>query len=165
MLNKMPESNVEETGSAPSHSFQRKKVVILQLLLAAAVLFLASTAFAFLSDKQLIINGQKYNVTIADTAKERENGLSGWERLGDNQGMLFVYTDAGQYCMWMKDMRFTIDLVWLDSNKKVVGTKANATPDSYPEAFCQNNDAQYVLEVPEGTIAKQGIKPGDQAKF
>lgn len=163
MSNKTRENNIEKTESAPKP--RQKNIVILLLLLAVAVLFLAATAFAFLSDRRLIINGQNLDVTIADTAKEREKGLSGWERLGENQGMLFMYTDAGQYCMWMKDMEFAIDIVWLNGDKKVVTTKENAAPDSYPEAFCPSDDAQYVLEIPHGTISKLNIKPGDQTKF
>ena len=144
---------------------KQKLVIVLLIVLAISVLFFAVTASSFLSDKRLFLNDHKFDVTTADTAKERENGLSGWERLGEGQGMLFVYTDASQYCMWMKDMHFAIDIIWLDSNKKVISTKENATPDTYPEPFCPSGDARYVLEVSSGTVSRLGIKSGDQTNF
>mgnify|MGYP001178230261 CR=1 FL=1 len=163
MSNKTPKNNVEETALVPKP--KTVGTVFLLILLAGAVLFLTKILFTFLSDKHVLLNNQKIDVTVVSTPKERERGLSGWNRLGEKQGMLFVFNDSGTYCMWMKDMKFAIDMVWLDGDKKVTNIKQNATPESYPEPFCNKDDAKYVLELPEGSVSKYGIKSGNQAIF
>lgn len=161
MSNKTQKSSDEKIESAP-----KKTPVIALLLSAILVLVIASVAFTFLSDKRMSVNGQRIDVTVANSPAEREKGLSGRERLAANQGMLFEYSDMGQYCMWMKDMKFALDMVWIDANKKVVYIQENATPESYPdETFCSPQDAKYVLEVNAGSVQRWGIKTGDTIKF
>lgn len=163
MSNKMPKNNAEETALAPKP--KTKSTVILLILLAGAVLFLTKILFTFLSDKHVFLNNQKIDVTVVITSKDREKGLGGREELGNNQGMLFVYDSSSQYCVWMKDMKFAIDIIWLDDNKKVTSIKQNATPKSYPETFCSDGDARYILELPADSVSRLNIKQGDQAKF
>lgn len=163
MSSKTHENSDEKTESAPKS--QSKAIVVLLIFLAVAVLLFAVTAFTFLNDKRLVLNGQKFDVVTVDTPSAREKGLGGWDRIGEKQGMLFVYSDPGPYCMWMKDMKFNIDIVWFDSDKKIVDVKKDATPESYPDTFCPNSDAKYVLELKAGTAQAIGLQVGQQAKF
>jgi uncharacterized membrane protein (UPF0127 family) len=65
----------------------------------------------------------------------------------------------------MKDMKFALDMIWLDESKKVVTVKANVTPDTYPGSFCPDGPAQFVIEVPAGTAAGYKFEPGSQVRF
>ena len=138
---------------------------ILLALLAVAVLIASYVAFSFLPDRTLVINNKRVNVLLADTSAERAKGLSDRDRMNSDQGMLFVFDTPSQYCFWMKDMKFPIDMVWLNKDKKIITIRANATPDSYPDTFCPDEDAQYVLEISAGQAANLHIKEGDQAQF
>ena len=72
-------------------------------------------------------------VQIADTPDKQTQGLSDRTSLPQGKGIIFVFdTPAPQY-MWMKDMNFALDIVWLDQNKKVVHIAADATAESYRE--------------------------------
>lgn len=97
---------------------------------------------------------------IADTPEEKALGLSGRETLGGNEGMLFVFEKPSIYSFWMKDMRFPIDIIWLDEYFRVVDISANADPSSFPRLFAPSAPAQYALEVPNG-FAKQHINIGE----
>lgn len=79
----------------------------------------------------------------------RERGLSGRKTITKNTGMLFVFEQPGVQCIWMKDMKFPIDIVWLNSTGLVIKVEANVSPDSFPKSFCQS-DALYVLETAAG---------------
>ena len=160
MSNKTPKSSDAKTESAPKTAQLLVLVVIAVLLLMSSVIL-----FGLLPDRTLTIDNKRINVTIARTSAEREQGLSGRDRLGDNEGMLFVFDSPSPYCFWMKDMNFPIDMIWLDENKKVITIKENATPESYPEPFCPIEDAQYVLEIGVGKAREWGIERGDQAQF
>ena len=52
----------------------------------------------------------------------------------------------------MKDMRFPIDIVWLDENKNIVGIERGVSPDSYPETYKPPIAVLYALETNPGLI-------------
>ncbi len=98
------------------------------------------------------------SVEIASTKEEVEQGLSGRERIDQNEGMLFVFPSMGQYAFWMKDMKFVLDMVWISDEGRVVYIKENAIPDSYPKKTFKNEAyAKYVLEMKAGSVAKYGL--------
>jgi uncharacterized membrane protein (UPF0127 family) len=73
--------------------------------------------------------------------------------------MLFTFPgEREERCIWMKDMKFTIDVLWLDRNKRIVSAIANLTPASYPQKYCAS--AAYIVELPAGTIRGQGLRTG-----
>src|SRR4051812_8934615 len=51
---------------------------------------------------------------VARTNSEREKGLSGTHDLRSNQAMLFVYDTDDEWSIWMKEMNYPIDIIWLD---------------------------------------------------
>ena len=142
-------------------------VLILGIVLVAIVFFLE-----FKKDKVpneslpadhvlTMPDGSRVRVRLASTPGAREEGLSGFKSLPDDQGMLFLFPSAGSYPFWMKDMDFPIDIVWLrhtDAHTlQVVGMKTNFTPDSYPSEYAPSDTADAVLEINSGNAAKWGI--------
>jgi len=102
---------------------------------------------------------------IVDSPEKQALGLSGRESLGENEGMLFVFEVADNRYFWMKDMNFSIDIVWIGENKEVVDIIKNVTPESYPEKFSPKTPAKYVLEVNAGFSDEYKIKIGDLVEF
>lgn len=132
--------------------------------LAGALLFFGFLAVfsgvrGLLDDKSnLLAPGGRIVVEVVDTAELQQLGLSGRQDLGDNSGMLFVFDDSSiERCFWMKDMNFAIDMVWLDSDKKVVHIENDVAPETYPNSFCPDQPAKYVLEVNAGRAEQLGI--------
>lgn len=108
---------------------------------------------------------RKYTLEKAVTADEQRTGLSGRTALPKNKGMLFIFTKAEPVCFWMKDMRFPLDIIWLDGNKKVVHLVEDARPSSYPDTFCPDDPARYVIELNAGEAAEAGIRTGQELSF
>ncbi|MEO5950525.1 MAG: DUF192 domain-containing protein [Candidatus Saccharimonadales bacterium] len=107
-----------------------------------------------------------YTSQIANTEALREKGLSGTTDLRSNQALLFVFDSDRKWPIWMKDMNYPIDIVWLDKDKKVVYIVTNAPPDSYPYTiFTPNKEARYVVELPAGTAMQKAIKVDGVATF
>lgn len=102
---------------------------------------------------------------VARTPSTRERGLSGKASLGHDEGMLFIFPTPGRHSFWMKDMNFPIDIVWIASNRKIVGVAEGVTPDSYPETFIPPSNIQFVLEVPAGSAQEFGLKTGSSVSF
>jgi uncharacterized protein len=100
------------------------------------------------------IDGHSFVFETAATEAARERGLGGRPSLGQDEGMLFTFDRAGNYCFWMKGMQFPIDILWFDNNQKLIYQKDAVAPESYPESFCPPSDAHYVVELPSGTAKK-----------
>lgn len=120
--------------------------------------------------KILKIGENFLNIEVASTTEAREKGLSGKERLDYKEGMLFVFDTEGYYGFWMKDMKFNIDISWLDKDKKIIFMKKNVSPDTYPEVFyAQKADlpilSLYVLETAANFLDNNNIKIGDLVAF
>jgi uncharacterized membrane protein (UPF0127 family) len=97
---------------------------------------------------------------VADTEAAREHGLSGRDNLAAGSGMLFVFPSDDQAGIWMKDMKFSIDVVWLDASGTVITVVPDLAPETYPKAFFPARPARYVLELPAGSAAEHGIAEG-----
>jgi hypothetical protein len=104
-------------------------------------------------------------VDIADTGEKRELGLSGRDGLALNHGMLFVFEHADKYGFWMRDMNFPIDMVWIDTDKRIVDITHSATPEAYPKVFYPSSQSLYVLELTSGFADAHNMKIGELLNF
>lgn len=142
---------------------------ILWLIIVGAVGLVAVSFWVVLDrvqkmDQVVSIGGKTYSAEIARTESERAKGLSGRDGLASNKAMLFVFEADGYHGFWMKDMKFAIDIVWLDSNKKVVHIERNVPPHSVPrQSYWPPELARYVLELAAGQAA--GVSIGETAVF
>lgn len=107
------------------------------------------------------INGHKFQLEVADTPSSRLLGLGGRQGLDEGEGMLFVFDRSGTECFWMKDVGFSIDILWFDDNKKAIYLIPELSPATYPESFCPPSPAKYVVELPAGTARASSIGIGD----
>jgi len=105
------------------------------------------------------IDGIVLEVQIADTDPRRARGLMFQEQLPLDEGMLFVWDAADKRSIWMLNMQFPLDIIWIDDANKVVFIEKNVpicktaletvTCPSYKGG---SKDAKYVLEVTAGFV-------------
>jgi uncharacterized membrane protein (UPF0127 family) len=114
---------------------------------------------------RLVLPQATYALEFSVSEQARARGLSGRKNLARDRGMLFVFDEANQACMWMKDMHFSIDIVWLNKTKRVEHIAPNVSPNTYPRTFCSSSPATYVIELPAGTVVKNAIQPGQVLSF
>ena len=107
------------------------------------------------------IGAFEYDLEIVDTPEERQQGLSDRPDLPPKKGMLFVFQTADDYGIWMKDMHFPLDIIWLNSDRQVVGLEENVQPDSYPDSFRADAASLYIIEINAGETADAGLEIGD----
>jgi len=105
---------------------------------------------------------------VAADSETRRIGLSGRNGLADRTGMLFLFDHADRWGIWMKGMRFPIDILWM-KNGVIVGTQERApapvsdAADSSLPIYRPDVSADMVLEVPSGFIRSYAIHIGDSA--
>lgn len=115
--------------------------------------------------KSLQIGEIVIGVTVASTVGERAQGLSGTEILASDQGMLFVFEKSGFYPFWMKNMHYSLDIIWIDENGLIVDISKNISPDSYPTTYASSLPIRYVLEVNAGFSDLHQILEGMTVNF
>lgn len=101
---------------------------------------------------------------VVSTEGQRRKGLSGRESLA-GCGMLFVYPNMGEHGIWMKDMKFAIDVVWLSDSKEILYAVEGMHPSSYPQIYTATSSSRYIIELPHGTLQENNVKVGDFVSF
>jgi hypothetical protein len=107
-------------------------------------------------------SNELFEIEIAKTNQELTRGLSGRACIRPNRVMLFDFGFNGYHGIWMKDMNFPIDIVWLDDSKVVIKVLKEVEPSTYPTVYSPNRQARYVLELPSGTSSRLGISVSDR---
>ncbi len=146
--------------------------IALVLALCAFLTSLVYNAIPFSPEKEadgtlptIELAGQVVRVSIADSGEERMQGLSGRAGLAPDEGMLFIFEKEGKYSFWMKDMRFSIDIVWISNAGEIVDIHEAVPPESYPTTFTAREPARYVLELPAGWAKTYNAKIGDGVRL
>lgn len=134
-------------------------LVLVVILAIGVALWLKSSKSCDLSLPQGCIS-----LEYASTPAAQQQGLSGRNNLPATQAMLFAYDTPGKRCLWMKDMRFSLDMVWLDADKRIIAIESDIAPATYPDSFCFEG-AQYVLELLAGAVAQNQLAVGQQLNF
>lgn len=108
----------------------------------------------------LEIQNQKIFLSVADTLEERTKGLSGQESLPADEALLFIFPEPDYYGVWMKEMNFSIDIIWLDVNQKIIQIKKDVSPATYPSVFFPSEKSLYIIETVANFSDKNDLKVG-----
>jgi uncharacterized protein len=107
------------------------------------------------------------SVEVAKSAADQQKGLSDRDAMANDHGMLFVFDSEATWGFWMKDMRFSLDIIWFDSQRHVVYVEKSLTPCTPQDCpiYTPPTKAMYVLEVNAGFIQNHKIALGDTFQF
>ena len=114
----------------------------------------------------IYLNKTMLQAEIANDEESQQKGLSGRLGIDENYAMLFVFDHNDRHKMWMKDMKFSVDMIWINDKKRVVYVKHNVKPDAEPhEKYAPPIPAKYVLEVKAGVAKQASATVGSSVKF
>jgi hypothetical protein len=128
-------------------------------LLAFAVA-LPATADKTLKTTSLSMGKNAIRVEIVENDDDRSKGLMFREKLGKNDGMLFIFDDPGYHSMWMKNTLIPLSVAFVDRDGVILNVEEMEpqTLDSHTAA----GPAKYAIEANKGWYAERKIKPGDR---
>jgi uncharacterized protein len=129
----------EQAGQTPFYSFTKE-----------------GELFFFTPDSEQVT---QIDIEFADDADEIVLGLMFRRSMRENQGMLFIFDSEAPRSFWMKDTYFSLDMIFVDSNKEIVSIARETSPLS-EQNYRSEKPAQYVVEVNAGFAKKHGIVPG-----
>ena len=103
------------------------------------------------------------HVIRAETAADmetRSRGLMFRESLEPNQGMLFVFDETAQHCMWMKNTLIPLSVAFIAADGSVVNIADMKPKDE--TTHCAQRPVPFALEMDRGWFASRGIRPGQK---
>ncbi|MBL8681348.1 MAG: DUF192 domain-containing protein [Myxococcales bacterium] len=103
-------------------------------------------------------------VEVARTHDSRMQGLMNRTQLGANDGMIFVFPESEQQTFWMRNTFLPLDMIFIKSDRRVLGVVHNATPMTDDPRQVEGV-SQYVLEVNAGFAARHHIDAGTAVEF
>jgi len=97
---------------------------------------------------------------VAGDVDSRARGLMFRERLGPNEGMLFVFEQPSTQCFWMRNTLIPLTIAFLADDGRIVNI-ADMEPKS-EASHCSNEGVRFALEMERGWFAKRGLNRGDR---
>lgn len=112
--------------------------------------------------KSAIIGKENFTLLETQTEEQHRLGLGAVNKLPKDHGMLF--SGSGTMGIWMKGMKYSIDIIWLDKNGTVLHVEHSVHPKTYPKTFTNppGSFAVNVVELNAGVAKQLGLKNGDK---
>ncbi len=107
----------------------------------------------------VVVGGKTFGTEVVRSAKAQAKGLSGRRSLPADRGMLFAFAQPGLYPFVMRDMRFSLDILWIQDEKIVDLWRSAPYGKEPPAQYMPKVPADRVLEVRAGILG--GVKIGD----
>lgn len=95
---------------------------------------------------------------FASKEAERQQGLMFREKMGNNEGMVFLFDAPGNVCMWMKNTLIPLSVAFIEDSGKIVNIE-DMQPQT-TESHCAKKPVRYALEMNTGWFKQKNIKPG-----
>jgi uncharacterized protein len=105
-----------------------------------------------------------FQVEVADTPTKRELGLQYRRDLAGDRGMIFLFPIESEHAFWMKNTPIPLDMIFINSDGKIVGIVEQAVPFSL-DSRSVPAASRFVLEINGGIAKRNGIKIGDSIHF
>ena len=133
-----------------------------QLLAAAFAFTFAFAAFAqaTFGKAQIKVAGHPLKVEVAANDAALQQGLMFREKLGRDEGMLFVFGEPAYHSMWMKDTLIALSVAFLDADGRILNIL-----DMEPQTLNTHTaagPAVYAIETNKGWFAGKKVKAGDK---
>jgi uncharacterized membrane protein (UPF0127 family) len=146
---------------------ERLSWVFIGALLAAVG---ATAHFVLLPQLQphltLRIGDGVFNARVVSASQYAKNGIQNISQLREDRAILHIYDSEELWSIDMKDRHDSFDIIWLDSEKKVVHIVKNASSESVPSTtFNPQVNARYMIEMRGGIVDAKSIRINSDAYF
>lgn len=145
-------------------------VSLLRCYVLALILSFSTNSFAALqfAKKKVTLGGKTFVVEIAEKPPQHERGLMFVTKLGEDEGMLFIFPNEETRFFWMKNTMIDLSIGFFDKNRTLIDVQemksGQNVPDSSLPSYASAQPAKYALEMNKGWFDKNKIKIGSKLK-
>jgi uncharacterized protein len=106
------------------------------------------------------VAGHALRVEVAQTVEQRMTGLMLREKLGRNDGMLFIFDEPAYHTMWMRNTLIPLSVAFVDGDGVILNILDMQPQTEDPHMAA--GPARYAIETNKGWFAERRIKAGDK---
>jgi uncharacterized protein len=138
-------------------SISRKAMLFVALLAAVSTQAIGQQTVQF---PVTSLNAGIYVIKAEVAARdaERQQGLMYRQKMGPNEGMVFLFEAPAGVCMWMKNTLIPLSVAFIDENGTIINIE-DMQPQT-TDSHCAKKPVRYALEMNQGWFKKKNIKPG-----
>lgn len=146
--------------------FKKLKLILTLVLMLCSLDVCAATAF---SKIKISLGTKSLTVELAETADQHERGLMFREKMGPEEGMLFIFKNAETRFFWMKNTLIDLSIGYFDGNGTLIDIQEmksgkGITNDTLLPSYPSAGPAKYALEMNKGWFEKNKVKIGTKLK-
>jgi len=107
---------------------------------------------------ELFAGMHRIEAEVAATPGSRQTGMMLRTVMASQRGMLFVFAEAADQCMWMRNTLLPLSVAFLDEKGKIINVE-----DMQPKTdanHCSARPARYALEMNLGWFGSRGLGAG-----
>ena len=108
----------------------------------------------------LRMGAHRLKVEVVSADAERSKGLMFREKLGENDGMLFLFDEPAYHSMWMKNTLIPLSVAFVDAEGRILNI-LDMEPHSL-DSHASAGPSIYAIETNRGWFAKRNVKAGDK---
>lgn len=139
------------------------------ILILSLVIAVPGWAFKEFAKKKITLAGKTLVVEVADTPDQHERGLMFRNKMGESDGMLFIFNNEETRFFWMKNTLIDLSIGYFDKDGTLVDVQemksGKGVPDSALPSYPSAKPAKYALEMNKGWFDKNKIKIGSKLKI
>ncbi|MBL8490649.1 MAG: DUF192 domain-containing protein [Rhodocyclaceae bacterium] len=133
--------------------------IVVRTLAASLLSAAAGGAFAqALPVVELTAGFHRIEAEVVATQETRAKGLMHRTSMPVNRGMLFVFDERGQHCMWMRNTLIPLAVAFLDEQGKVVNVEEMQPRTE--NSHCAAKPVRFALEMNGGWFKSRGLGAG-----
>ncbi|PJZ68941.1 hypothetical protein CH373_07935 [Leptospira perolatii] len=110
----------------------------------------------YLEKTTISVNEHSLLVEIANTEQTRQRGLMFRRKLGENEGMLFIFPSEDYLTFWMKNTLIPLSIGYFNKDKRLVDI-FDMEPNQTKNLYHSSERVVYALETNQGWFQKKGI--------
>lgn len=152
----------------PWKCFRRSKMFYATFV---AAIFFSLSAFAAkdFPKRKITLGSKTFVVEVAETSEQHERGLMFRDKLGPDEGMLFIFKNEQTRFFWMKNTLIDLSIGYFNKDKKLVDVQemksGKGVLDRNLPSYASAQPAMYALEMNKGWFDKNKVKVGDSLKL
>ncbi|MFA6512362.1 MAG: DUF192 domain-containing protein [Patescibacteria group bacterium] len=107
-------------------------------------------------------DGTELSLPVAQTEDELQRGLMNRRSLEDGEGMILAYDEPSLHSIWMKNVYFNLDLLWVENDTVMylLPNTQRAAGVENPPIYSPDAPSTYVVEFPAGYAKTHAIEQG-----
>lgn len=118
--------------------------------------------------RKIKIANHVLEVEIADTDERRAYGLMFRQKMGRDEGMLFIFDNEEPRSFWMLNTLIPLSIGYFGRDKvlnEVIDMQPAVMGASRPKTYPSRKNAMYALEMNIGWYERNKIRPGVSFRF